>query len=80
MSLVGDGANAAATVTAQVDAGTELDGAGNPFGKISHSSSIHNADSNLSDKSESETSEARRRRKEKMKAKIKKKAEKLMMK
>jgi hypothetical protein len=80
MSIVGDGADAAPTVIAQVDAGIRLDGAKNPFGQTCHSPSIHDADSSSSDESEGETSEARRRRKEKMKAKIEKKAEKLMMK
>jgi hypothetical protein len=78
--MSGHGANAAATVTAQVDAGTELDGAGNPFGQTSRSPSIHDADSSSNDESKGETLEAIRRRKEKMKAKIEKKAEKLMMK
>jgi hypothetical protein len=80
MSIVGDGADAVATVAAQIDAGTGLDGAGNPFGQTSRSPSIHDADASSSDECESKTSEARRRRKEKMKAKIEKKAEKLMMK
>jgi hypothetical protein len=80
MSIIRDGADTAATVAAQVDAGTGLDGAGNPFGQTSHSPSIHDADSSSSDENEGETSEARRRRKEKMKAKIEKKAEKLMRK
>jgi hypothetical protein len=80
MSLVGDGADAAATVAAQVDAGIGLDGARNPFGQTSRPPSIHDADSSSSDKSKGEIWEARRRRKEKMKAKIEKKAKKLMMK
>jgi hypothetical protein len=80
MPIVGDGADATATVAAQVDAGIRLGGAGNPFGQTRCSPSIHNADSSSSDESEGETSEARRRRKEKMKAKIEKKAKKLMMK
>jgi hypothetical protein len=80
MSIVGDGADGAATVAAQVNASTELDGAGNFFGQTSRSPSIHDADSSSSDESEGETSEARRRRKGKMKVKIEKKAEKLMMK
>jgi hypothetical protein len=77
MSIVGDGADAIATVAAQVNAGTGLDGAENPFGPR-RSSSIYDADLSSSDESEGETSEARRR-KEKMKAKIEKKADKLMM-
>jgi hypothetical protein len=80
MSIVGDDADTAATVAAQVDAGTGLDGIGNPFGKTSRPLSIHDADSSSSDESEGKTSEARRRRKEKMKAKIEKKGKKLMMK
>jgi hypothetical protein len=80
MSILGDGADAAATVAAQVDAGTGLDGAGNRFRQASRSPSIHDADSSSSDESEVETLEARRRRKGKMKAKIKKKTEKLIMK
>jgi hypothetical protein len=80
LSIVGDGAAAAAIIAAQVDAGTGLDGARNSFGQTSHSPSIHDADSSSSDESEGEISEARRRKKEKMKAKIEKKAEKLMMK
>jgi hypothetical protein len=80
MSIVGDGAEAATTVAAQIDAGTRLDGVGNPFEQTSRSLSIYDADSSSIDKSKGETSEARRRRKEKMKAKIEKKAEKLMMK
>jgi hypothetical protein len=80
MSIVGDGAYAAATVAAQVDAGTGLDCAGNPFRQASHPPSIYHANSSSSDESEGETTEARRRRKEKMKAKIEKKTEKLMMK
>jgi hypothetical protein len=80
MSIVGDGADAAATVAAQVDAGIGLDGAGKPFRQTSRSPTIHDTDSSSSDKSNGETSGARRRRKKKMKAKIEKKAEKLMMK
>jgi hypothetical protein len=79
MSIVGDGADAAATVVDQVNSGTGLDGAGNPFGQTSRSSSIHDADSSSSDESKGETLEARRRKKEKMKAEIENKAEKLMM-
>jgi putative alpha-1,2-mannosidase len=51
MSIVGDGAAAATTVAAQVDAGTGLDGAGNPFGQTSCSPSIHDVDSSSSDES-----------------------------
>jgi hypothetical protein len=80
MSLVGDDANATATVVTQVNAGTGLDGAGNPFEQASRPPSIHDADSSSSDESEGETLEARRRRKEKMKVKIGKKSKKLMMK
>jgi hypothetical protein len=56
MSIVRDGANAAATIAAQVDAGTELDGAGNRFGQTRCSPSIHDADSSSSDESEGDTS------------------------
>jgi hypothetical protein len=80
MSIARDGAEAVTTVAAQIDAGSGLDGAGNPFGQTSCSPSIHDANSSSSDESKGETSEVRRRRKEKMQAKIKKKAEKLMMK
>jgi hypothetical protein len=80
MSIVGYGADAAATIAAQVDASIGLDGAGNPFGQKSRSPSIHDADSSSSDESEGGILEARRRRKEKMKAKIEKKAENLMTK
>jgi hypothetical protein len=80
MSIVRAGADAAATIAAQVDAGTGLDGAGNPFGQTNRPPSIHDADSSSSDENEGETSEARRRRKEKMKAKIERKVEKLIMK
>jgi hypothetical protein len=79
MSIVEDGMDAAATVAAQVDIGTGLDGARNPFGQTSRSPSIHDVDLNSSDKNEGETSEARRKRKEKMNDKIEK-IEKLMMK
>jgi hypothetical protein len=80
MFIVRDGADAAATAAAQIDAGTGEDGARNPFGQASHLPSIHDADSSSSGESEGETSEAKRRRKEKMKTKIEKKAEKLMRK
>jgi hypothetical protein len=80
MSIVGDGADATTTAAAQVDAGTGIDGAGNPFGQTSRPPSIYNQGSSSSDESKGETSEARRRIKEKMKARVKKKAEKLMRK